>query len=633
MFNFFKKTKKINTLEIKEFNSAIKAVEVYIALYDWEKAKNAIEEILKKEEEALNYIINKIKSDDSIVEKDSIIEKEKSDFINKREKVEKIKNKLELLEIKYIEKENKERFKIRFKKIKEEINWLIGTKNYQQAMWLLQSFLEENKWNDVVMTFFNKEKKIIQNDIERQRKKEKDKIHSDTKFEALELIWDTTAIKTEIEKVEKEKNWLFQSLSNKLNFYKNLKEKIKNKKLLDEINMLIEEDNRLKTEIAEKKLENIHKWLIKEITKNDLIWYELYWKILWADKISWDTFWIEENKNSYKFFIWDATGHWVRAWFIITLISKLFKDNSWKDLKELVFNTNNALKQDLESRNFITWVFFEIDKSSNNISYVWMWHEPLLVYKKSTGIVERIIPGWLASWIRIIKDKNDIKVKELAVEDGDILLIYSDWLIENKSIDWDYYGINKLQENFQTIANSETDVKKIYEWLINDVKLFRGWSKFDDDITTIVLKRDSKKDIVNENDKYIEDLRFKEKLNKSEVKNLKWKNKEEISKELEKIRRQKEIKWIVKNLEILYMTWEILKVKEEATRYIKAWYIDEKINYYLRKVINNEKKYKIDIKDQKMQLKYNVLTELFKKWDYDTIIKEVEEIIAKDWNI
>jgi hypothetical protein len=34
-----------------------------------------------------------------------------------------------------------------------------------------------------------------------------------------------------------------------------------------------------------------------------------------------------------------------------------------------------------------------------------------------------------------------------------------------------------------------------------------------------------------------------------------------------------------------------------------------------------------------MENKYNILKQLLKKWDYETVIKEVENIIAKDWNI
>ncbi len=109
-----------------------------------------------------------------------------------------------------------------------------------------------------------------------------------------------------------------------------------------------------------------------------------------------------------------------------------------------------------------------------------------------------------------------------------------------------------------------------------------------------------------------------------------WKNEQEIKEELEKIKKKKQIKHIVSILENLYITWEILKLKEEATRFIKDWYIDAKINYYLKKAIANETKYKIAQKSQKLENRYNTLLELYKSWDYTTVIKECQDIIIKN---
>ena len=53
----------------------------------------------------------------------------------------------------------------------------------------------------------------------------------------------------------------------------------------------------------------------------------------------------------------------------------------------------------------------------------------------------------------------------------------------------------------------------------------------------------------------------------------------------------------------------------------------------MRKAIENENKYKIEQKNQKMQNTYNVLYGLYKKWNYDTVIKELEFLISRDWNI
>ena len=54
-------------------------------------------------------------------------------------------------------------------------------------------------------------------------------------------------------------------------------------------------------------------------------------------------------------------------------------------------------------------------------------------------------------------------------------------------------------------------------------------------------------------------------------------------------------------------------IKQEAIKYIKQGYIHKKINLYLKKAIDNETKYKVEQKNQKMSSKYLVLTELYKK--------------------
>ena len=636
-FWFFFKTKVVPK-NIKEFDEAIKAINIYILLSEWNNAKQAIEEIEKKEQESLDLLLDKLRKDQS---KEST--KVKNELIKensiKVKEINKIKGKLKIKEEKYIKNEEQERFKIKFKIIKDEIDILTWIKKNSQALNLLQKFLEDHKDKDIVIKFYNKEKKKILKNIEKEKVKYNETIKQNARNEALNLIWQTikSSSSSSDEKSEKKvaKKGMFRFFIKKLNIYKKLKENIKNKKLLDDINILIEENSKVKDDIAEKMLENIHKWLIKEITNDKLIWYELYWKILWADKISWDTFWLYDDDKKYVFFLWDATWHWIRAWLIVTLLSRLFnKFLKNSDLKSLVYSVNNWLKQDLQSRNFITWIFFEIERKQIwKVNYVWMWHEPMLIYRTKEKKVEKIIPGWLAAWIRIIKEKDSMKVGKIELGNEDILIVYSDWITDNKNINWDYYWIEKLQESIMKIAPFTRDVNKIYDHIINEIKTFRWWTSFSDDVSVLILKRNNAKDLQDNKSEYLQNLTIKEWLKNNELKKLIWKNKEEIFAELEKIRKAKEIERIIKNLEKLYYTWEILKLKQEAIRYIKEDYIDKRINFYLKKAIDNEIKYRIEQKNSKIKNKYNVLKELESKWDYNTVISEIEEIIAKDWNV
>lgn len=629
------KRKKIDTTSIKEFDSAVNAINIFIAISEWEKAKSALTEVRYKEKDSLNKLIEIIEKEDD----EEIVKIEKQKQILKQKKKEK---KLKSIEIKLLKKEEEynkkmanERFKIRFHKIIDEVQILKWANKNNQALSLIKKLLEENPWNRKIIKYYNSEKKKIKKSLQKQNEQENKKIKQNELLEAQKLIWEDITIKKEKDKENDKHLSFFAKIKKWLNFYQKIKERKKKKKLLDEISLLIEEDSKIKKDVASRKLENIHKWLVKELKNEEIVWYDLYWKILWADKISWDSFWIHEWKDKYRFFLWDATWHWIRAWFIITLLSRFFnkyvKNSSFK---ELIFEINNWLKQDIPSRNFITWIFFQIDKKTKDIKYVWLWHEPMLIYKKKTATVEKLIGWWLAAGIRIMKDADSsIIEKELKLDDWDIVLTYSDWIVENRNDEWEFYWIDKLKDTFLDIATTSSSIEKIYEYIIQNVKFFQWWMSFTDDATILLFKRDENKDIIEENSEYLEKITQKEWLKKSDIKKLKWKTKTEIEKELESMKKEKETDRIIKILESLYYTWEILKLKQEAIRYIKEWYIHKKINYYLRKALDNEKAYKIDQKEQKIKNKYNVLEELYKKGDYNTVIEEVEEIIAKDWNI
>ena len=211
-------------------------------------------------------------------------------------------------------------------------------------------------------------------------------------------------------------------------------------------------------------------------------------------------------------------------------------------------------------------------------------------------------------------------------------MIFSDWIVEAKWVNGEFYGIDRLWETFKKVLKFESDIRKIYNFLIEDLKWFKWWTKFEDDASILLLKRDTNRDLVKKWDQILEDIKEKENLKSDEIKRLEWERRENLSKKLEAIRREKETKRIISILWELYYSWEILQLKQEAIRYIKEWYIDKKINFYLRKAIENENNYRIEQKNQKMQNKYNVLLWLYKRWDYDTVIKELEYIIRKDWN-
>lgn len=626
----FTHKKQIHAEKIRDLNDAIGAIKTFIYTEDWEKGYHWIKEIREKEKDALYQLLSKPEIDEKIKNK------ERRRFDTNMKVFSKLEEMLRTREQKWKEKISIDRFKLKFQKIQEEINLLTKTHKHIDALTLLNSFVDEYKENYLVIKFYNREKNIIKKNIERERKKEEDSIRKSTRLEAMNLIGKTIVSEEEKEvKIKEKKQKVNGVFLKKILFYKNIIEKRKKKKLIDEVMNLIETDNETNEDIAKSKLAKIHQWLIKELTITNINGYDFYGKMLWADKISWDSFGFYENDQKYNFYLWDATGHWVRAGLIVSLLTRLFNQyTNGRTLSNIVFEINNGLKQDLQSRNFITGIFFEIEKEKKeNIQFVWMGHEPMFVFREKSGTVEKIIPGWLAAWIRIIPWVDHVKVKNIMMEDNDILLTFSDWVVEAKNMDAQLLWIDWFKAIFEKIVNKEKNITKIYDALMDEVKLYRWGAKFDDDSTIILLKRTSFKDIITEKDTFLDKVAEKENLSGREVKKMIGKTKEEAGVEIQKIKKEKETRNIIKILEGLYYTGEILKLKQEAIRFIKEWYIHRGINKYLKLAIANENKYRIEQKNRKMEWKYNILTELMKKWDYKTVIEECNNLIAKDGNI
>jgi len=125
MFGFLKK-KKVDTNSIEAFDSAIEAIEIFMSLSEWDKARKALDEVETKEKESLDYIVDKLskKTDNEGINQKEI-EKLKAVYKKKEAEIHNLREKLKEAERIYNKNIDNERFKVRFKKIKEEVENLV----------------------------------------------------------------------------------------------------------------------------------------------------------------------------------------------------------------------------------------------------------------------------------------------------------------------------------------------------------------------------------------------------------------------------------------------------------------------------------------------------------------------------
>lgn len=611
--------------KVKNFDDAIKVITDFIYVKNFKKAKKALDEIEEKENSSFNLYTNDVYK----LKLDKIHEK-------RLNLISKLKLQCDKKETEYLNIIYKNKKKAEIKITSNKINDFILKWDFSSSISLINSLIQTYNNDNDIIEFVWKQKKIINKKIDDYKKKREKEVKKDTYLQALELIWEIKNIPN-IKKTDDKNDSIFFKIKNFFSLYYNLKKRLIEKRLFDEVDLLLKIHSDKNELIAKNKLSQIHSWISKELTWNNVNWYDMYWKILWADKISWDSIWLNESKEKYDFYIWDATWHWIKAWFIISQLSKKFNELIWKkvNLENIVMNINNSLKQDLKSWNFITTIFYSIDiDTPEQINFVWMWHEPMFVYRKSSNSVEKIIPWWLAAWIRIINNIDSVKVKKILMEDWDILISYTDWIVEAKNEKWEMYSIDRMWEKLKEFANIKwLSSKELYKLFLLDLKNFVWWrANFLDDLTILIIKRDKNKEIITKEEE-IKKIILENKISLKYKKNLKWKSFDEIRQEIDIVQRKSKLENILKHLTSLYKTWEILKLKQDCIRYIREWFIDKKIIFFLKEAIRKESVFKVRLKEQKLNDKYNILKELYKKWNYDAVITECINIINKDWNI
>lgn len=221
----------------------------------------------------------------------------------------------------------------------------------------------------------------------------------------------------------------------------------------------------------------------KEIKSEVDLWKEIQWKMLNkklltipsldilikskpAWEIGWDSYDIIKQKDSYYIYVWDATGHWVGAWFIMIMVNALI---SWfakvfKSGAIILSKTNEILKPRIKANLLMTLLLVRWDEEEKKIFMTWAGHEYLMIYKQNQKKAYKIKSGWVALWM--IKDISTlIKEKEIKFEKNDIIVLYSDWVTEaiNKSSkDW-FEEMFWEQRLIDSIENAPNWVWKNYK--------------------------------------------------------------------------------------------------------------------------------------------------------------------------
>jgi sigma-B regulation protein RsbU (phosphoserine phosphatase) len=210
-----------------------------------------------------------------------------------------------------------------------------------------------------------------------------------------------------------------------------------------------------------------------------------------ADEVGGDyyeTYPLEERK--FAVIIGDVSGKGTSAAFNMSQMKGIF--HSLVQMKpsptEFIKKANVALGLCLEKNHFITTSFYIIDTNHKNITYSRAGHCPTLYFKNSNQECDYLsIDGMGLGILRSTLFEQYVHEKSFKYERNDVMLLFTDGIIEAKNGDGTEFGYERLKNTLK--KNAGLSPKQIQEKIIEEVYSFIGQTTaMDDDYSLVVIK-------------------------------------------------------------------------------------------------------------------------------------------------
>lgn len=225
--------------------------------------------------------------------------------------------------------------------------------------------------------------------------------------------------------------------------------------------------------------------LPKQIPQNKFL--DIAAGLIPAEEIGGDLYDFISMKDRLLMYIGDVTGHGVPAGLVGAVANALlftFADKS--SIKEMLIETNKVLKAKTMPNMFITVGLLDFNETTKKIVYANAGHEPVLYYNAKENKVAPIELKGIA--LGMFPDISaHIGVKEIEMQGGDVLLIYSDGIPEAWKNEKENYGMGRLKRVFNDCAGMPSALA-IRNAILSDVKEYTGGYRQMDDITVMVVK-------------------------------------------------------------------------------------------------------------------------------------------------
>lgn len=199
---------------------------------------------------------------------------------------------------------------------------------------------------------------------------------------------------------------------------------------------------------------------------------------------------VRVDGDRYGIAIGDVCGKGIAASLIMAMCRSNLRSRAPENLSpaSVLHSVNHSIFPDIREDMFVSLLYLILERGTSEVTLARAGHEPPILFRRSTGTTETVeTPGLAAGIDEGPVFKRSVKDHRFRMETGDVLLLYTDGLVECEDSEGDEYGMDRLGRVVE--ENSERDSQDIVNAIMADVARFSSGAPQSDDITLIAVRK------------------------------------------------------------------------------------------------------------------------------------------------
>ena len=197
---------------------------------------------------------------------------------------------------------------------------------------------------------------------------------------------------------------------------------------------------------------------------------------------------IEIDPDHIGIAIVDVAGKGIPGALVMATLRSMLRAEAEGNLspKQVLKRVNRRVLKDTKQNIFITIIYGIIDLRTHRMKFVRAGHEPLIIWNQREQKNQLFAPEGMA--LGMVEDKlfDVLEECEIDLEPGDMIVFYTDGVVEATSASGQEYGEDRFVRKLETdrAPNSKEQIDSI----LASINSFTGGIAQQDDITLVVVK-------------------------------------------------------------------------------------------------------------------------------------------------